>query len=126
MAYKLELVTDAICVVAESPIWNERDKKLYYVDIQGKRMRTVSLETNEISDMVLPQQIGCLAFDEDNNPICGMEDGIYRINICLLYTSHRNYHSSKSFLSFPIEYSNRFLFPSVLPVLKECQFSEIL
>ena len=65
MAYKLELVTDAICVVAESPIWNERDKKLYYVDIQGKRMRTVSLETNEISDMVLPQQIGCLAFDED-------------------------------------------------------------
>ena len=81
LAYKLELVTDAICVVAESPIWNERDKKLYYVDIQGKRMRTVSLETNEISDMVLPQQIGCLAFDEDNNPICGMEDGIYRINI---------------------------------------------
>lgn len=79
MTYKPELVTDAISIVAESPVWNERDRRLYYVDIQEKAFRSVSWSDGSISDIILPQQVGCFAFDEENRPILGTEDGIYRL-----------------------------------------------
>lgn len=75
----VELVTDALSIVAESPLWDEKNNILYYVDIQGKRLRAVNWSDGRISDLVLPQQIGCIAFDTDGNLIGGMEDGIYEI-----------------------------------------------
>lgn len=79
MTYKPELVTDAVSIVAESPVWNERDRKLYYVDIQGKAFRSISWNDGKISDIILPWQPGCFAFDEENRPVFGAEDGIYRL-----------------------------------------------
>lgn len=38
----LELVSNALCIVGESPVWDEKRNSLHYVDIRGKRLRTLN------------------------------------------------------------------------------------
>jgi sugar lactone lactonase YvrE len=78
---KAELLTDARCIVAESPVWCAKENSLYYVDIQGKRLRRLDFSDFGIKDIVLPQQIGCFALNDFGGYICGMEDGIYTCDI---------------------------------------------
>ena len=75
----LQLVTDALSVLGESPLWDDRNRCLYYVDINGKRLRRVELPSVKISDTALPEQPGCVVLDVDGNACLGMETGIYKI-----------------------------------------------
>lgn len=76
---KLELITDALCIVGEGPVYDEKNNRLLMLDIQGKRLRSIDWSTLEVSDTVLPQQIGFLFFDEQGALYGGGEDGIYKI-----------------------------------------------
>ena len=80
MNKNVELVTDALSIVAESPVWDQHNKLLYYVDIQGKRLRKLDWNNAKISDLVIPQQIGCIALDANGDIVGGLEDGVYRID----------------------------------------------
>jgi len=74
MNKNVELVTDALSIVAESPVWDQHNKLLYYVDIQGKRLRKLDWNNAKISDLVIPQQIGCIALDANGDIVGGLED----------------------------------------------------
>lgn len=76
----LEIVSDALSIVAESPVWDEKRKQLHYVDIQGKRLRSIDYYNSKVHDMVLNQQTGCIILDENGDFIAAMEDGVYRID----------------------------------------------
>lgn len=75
----LEIVSDALCIVGESPVWNSADGMLYYVDIQGKRIRKLDYSNGKTEDIVLSQQTGCIIPDENGGIIGGMEDGVYQV-----------------------------------------------
>lgn len=75
----LELVSDALSIVSESPVWDSENSILYYVDIQGKRLRKLNYLNGGIHDLVLKSQIGCIIPDENGGIIGGMEDGVYQI-----------------------------------------------
>lgn len=79
MSYKIEILTDARCIVGEGPIWDEKRNSLLMVDIQGKRMRTIHFDTGHIEDKILPQQTGFLLLEENGGILGGAEDGVYRI-----------------------------------------------
>ena len=76
---KIEVITDALTIVGEGPVWDDRRKKLYMTDILGKCFRTVDLKTGSIEDTILPQQIGFVFLGENNEIYCGAQDGVYEI-----------------------------------------------
>lgn len=79
MDKNIELITDALCIVGEGPIFDEQNNRLLMLDIQGKRLRSIDWTTLKVSDTVLPQQTGFLFFDTNGNLYGGAEDGIYII-----------------------------------------------
>ena len=49
----LEVLTDALSLVGEGPLWIKETGELLYVDIRGKRLRRVQFSSGKISDVVL-------------------------------------------------------------------------
>lgn len=77
--HNIELITDARCIVGESPLWDDRNDRLLMVDIQGKRMRIISWGDGSINEVVLPQQAGFLVLGSKGEILAGAEDGVYEI-----------------------------------------------
>lgn len=75
----LNVITDALSIVGEGPIWLAQSRELLYVDIRGKRLRRVDFESGAIRDTVLPQMVAFLFEAEDGSILGGAVDGIYRI-----------------------------------------------
>ena len=80
MSHKVELITDAKCIVGEGPLWDGENQSLYMVDIHGKRLRKIQWDSFQITDMILPQQTGFVVKGDDGALYAGAEDGIYRID----------------------------------------------
>lgn len=75
----LELISSALCIVGESPLWDVGAHTLYYLDIQGKRLRSVSWSDGAVSDTVLPFQCGFIVPTVSGALVAGGEDGLYRL-----------------------------------------------
>ena len=69
---KVEVITDALTIVGEGPVWDDRRNKLYMTDILGKRFRTVDLKTGSVEDRVMPQQIGFIFLGEKGSTACAV------------------------------------------------------
>ena len=77
---KLEVITDARCIVGEGPIWDSQKNMLYSVDIQGKRMRSIDWKSGSIFERVLPKQTGFILLGNKGELLGGSEDGVYRLD----------------------------------------------
>lgn len=77
---KPEIITDALSIVGEGPVWDDREKVLYMTDILGKRIRKINMENGEITDKVVPQQVGFMFLTEKGELLCGAEKGIYNLS----------------------------------------------
>lgn len=75
----LELVTDALSVLGESPVWDDCNRCLYYVDLNGKRLVRLDTVSAAVSDTVLPEQAGCVVLGGGGEIILGMQSGIYML-----------------------------------------------
>lgn len=53
-----ELVWDARCPVAESPVWDEVDRRLLFADINGKRINALSVDTGARQTWDFPEVVG--------------------------------------------------------------------
>lgn len=80
MSNSIEILCDARCIVGEGPIYDERKRCLYMVDIQGKRLRKIDWSSGAVSDTVLPQETGLLLLTEGGELLGGAEDGVYQID----------------------------------------------
>lgn len=77
--HQIEVLTDARCIVGEGPLWDAASRRLWMVDIQGKRLRSIDWQTGGIADTVLSQQPGFLALCQDGQLLAGCEDGVYKV-----------------------------------------------
>jgi len=68
------------CIVAEGPLWDDRNNTLLYVDILGECIFKMDYATGEIQKNDVGQQIGCMALCENGDLLLAMQDGIYRMN----------------------------------------------
>ena len=65
------------CAVAESPLWDDKNNKLLFVDILGKCVFIFNYLTGEFIKYDVGQQVGCIALCDNDNILLAMEDGIY-------------------------------------------------
>lgn len=75
----LEVLTDALSLVGEGPLWIKETGELLYVDIRGKRLRRVQFSSGKISDVVLEKLTAFIFEDENGSILCGAVDGIYKV-----------------------------------------------
>ena len=77
MFEKLELISKTNCLVGEGPMWDERTRRLYFVDIVGSCYYVMDYSSGEKNKIDTPQQLGCMAMCENGDLILSMQDGVY-------------------------------------------------
>ncbi len=77
----VELLLDAGAIVAESPSWDAKNKLLYWVDIDGKKVHIYDPLKNEDKAINTDQYVGCIAPKKSGGAILGMHHGIYFLDI---------------------------------------------
>lgn len=77
-----------VCVVAatrdrvgESPVWDAQAQALYWVDIEGRRIRRWDRLGDETRSWDLPERVGCIALAEDGRIVAAMESGIFAVTL---------------------------------------------
>ncbi len=78
MKNELEIIFEENLLVGESPVWDEKQGMLYFVDIRGKCFYRFDYKTGTYNKTDVGQLLGCLALCEDGDLLLGMEDGVYR------------------------------------------------
>ena len=69
-------------MLGESPVWDERIGRLYWVDGVSRLIRMLDYAKDEFSTVEVPSIIGSIGLTRDpDHLIAGLADGIYRISL---------------------------------------------
>ena len=72
---------DSICPhrarLGESPRWHAGESRVYWTDIDGRRLWRMSLGSGDAQSVDMPQKVGCLVLRERGGMLLAMEDGVY-------------------------------------------------
>ena len=71
----MKLICDKRCIIGEGPIWNDKEKVMYYTNGMGNEIRTLNIETGELK--VRPIGAAAIAFDQNNRVILSRADGVF-------------------------------------------------
>ncbi len=74
----MKKICDRRCLIGEGPIWNEFEKRLYFVNALEKEIYILNIETSEIK--VRNVYAYAIAFDKENRKYISTESGVYRLN----------------------------------------------
>jgi sugar lactone lactonase YvrE len=66
--------------VGESPVWSPGEQALYWVDIEGRRIRRCQPQA-AAECWELPERVGCIALAADGRVIAAMESGIAALKL---------------------------------------------
>lgn len=73
----MEIICNKRCIIGEGPIWNEKEKLLYFVNGAGREICTLDLDTRELNVYPSGAPTAAIAFDTDYRPIFSREDGVF-------------------------------------------------
>ena len=78
MAPRLLDVIETKDVLGEGPVWNLRDGRLWWTDIQSRRLRRLDPATRQVETFDTPERVGALAFieGEASRMLVAFETGI--------------------------------------------------
>ncbi|NGP46802.1 SMP-30/gluconolactonase/LRE family protein [Bacillaceae bacterium SIJ1] len=77
MVMTVELLVDAQAALGEGPCWNEKEQKLYWVNILGKSIHRYDPETDKQEAMDVGQMVGAIAPCKDGRVVLAMQDGFF-------------------------------------------------
>ncbi len=80
-AQRVEGAGLAPALVGESPVWRGAEQALYWVDIPARKIVRLRVETGERFEWVLPEQVGCIAFDGRGTVLAGCETGLFAVSL---------------------------------------------
>ncbi|RKE38590.1 xylono-1,4-lactonase [Paraburkholderia sp. BL23I1N1] len=66
--------------LGEGPVWQFNERAVYFVDIMGRHLHRLSVETGERKSWQTPSEPGFVLPLSDNAFICGLRDGLYRFD----------------------------------------------
>ena len=72
------LVFDARAALAECPLWNPAEQKLYWVDISGQTINRFDPATGANEHWSMPCEPGCIGLATSGGLIAALRDGFYR------------------------------------------------
>jgi len=76
----LELLLNVGAIVSEGPSWDETNKTLYWVDIDGKRVHIYDLTTKKDISIEVGQYVGSVVPRKSGGAVVAMQYGIYFFN----------------------------------------------
>lgn len=72
-----QVITDSPDDLGESPFWHPHEGRLYWVDIEGRRLRRC-IPGDPVEDWAMPSHPGCVAPVASGGLMVALRDGIYR------------------------------------------------
>ncbi|MFC1960357.1 SMP-30/gluconolactonase/LRE family protein [Chloroflexota bacterium] len=78
MAGQVELVLDAQAVLGEGPLWDEREKKLYWVDIVSQALHIYDPAAEENKTYDVDQMVGTVVLSETGGVLLAVQNGFAR------------------------------------------------
>lgn len=76
----MKILTDKRCMIGEGPIWNDKEKKLYFTNGFGNEICTYDFQTDKLSARHLPFGVSAFAFDLQNRLIVSHAGGVHILN----------------------------------------------
>lgn len=67
--------------LGEGCIWDEIRNKVHFLDIEGYKIYSYSLDTQQIEEIDMGDYIGCIVLDESNRLIAAVKNKLVRINL---------------------------------------------
>ena len=80
MTITAELLADTRCAVGESPVWDRRDQRLYWVDIDAASIYRLEPD-GAIRTWRMPEKVGCIAPHGGGGWIAAMQSTIRRVHL---------------------------------------------
>ena len=71
---ELVRVGDQTDILGESPLWNELEQALYWVDIRKPALRRLDHASGHIDTWSLPDLVGCIAFCDDGRLLVALSE----------------------------------------------------
>src|SRR3546814_17114446 len=71
----VQLLLDAGALLGESPRWSAQEQRLYWVDIESRKIHRTDPATVIDDVMILAQQVGCIAPRACGGMVAAPEDG---------------------------------------------------
>ncbi len=71
----VQLLLDADALLGESPFWHAAEARLYWVDIDGRKIHRTDLATGTDEVMELAEQVGCIAPRAGDGLVAALENG---------------------------------------------------
>lgn len=80
MQKRAECILKRQAVLGEGPVWDGHRKRLFFVDITGKKINSYDPKTGEIRSIDTQKPVGCIVFDSSNNIISAEQNMLVRID----------------------------------------------
>lgn len=80
MAGEPELVWDVGAELGEGPVWDARQRCVWFVDIKGRRLHRYGHDDGARASWDAPDQIGFALPVEDGALVCGVRGGLHRFD----------------------------------------------
>jgi len=77
---KLDPIDDVRCILGESPLWCEREQKLYWVDSRAPAFHVYEHDSGAHQVHALPEVAGSICLREDGGLLVAMQTGIYALS----------------------------------------------
>ncbi len=78
MSGAVHCLWDVKATLGEGALWDAVRRKIWFVDIKGRRIHCCDEDGGARQSWDAPSQIGFLAPSDDGGMVCGLEDGLYR------------------------------------------------
>jgi L-arabinonolactonase len=77
MAVQIECVVRTRDLLGECPLWEDRTRTLWWVDILGPTLKQLDPATGTVRQNLLPEAMGSFAFREQGGLLAAMKSGIF-------------------------------------------------
>jgi sugar lactone lactonase YvrE len=78
---KVECIADTRCILGEGPLWDEKTRCLYWVDIKAPAVWRLDTGTGETKSWIMPYRVGAIALRKTGGLVAAMKPGFAWIDL---------------------------------------------
>ncbi len=73
---RIDVACEAGCIHAEGPVWDDREGRLYWTDIESRTLWSLDPATGRSESRVMPEKVCSIAFRESRGLLLAFESGL--------------------------------------------------
>ena len=77
----MHLVSEAPDLLSESPVWDHRSGRLFWVDGTARRVHGLDPASGERRQWTTPSMVGSIALAAESRLVCDLADGIWMLDL---------------------------------------------